>query len=240
MQARHIIRATAAGVFVAMLGIAVVTSTGTSYAVSDRLPNITPLPASDLAVAQSSGKTYLRFSTTTWNNGTGPLEIIGGTKDKRAGKQHVIQRIYNDAGGYRDVQAGVFTYHKNHRHTHFDNYATYILQPVADNGASDRTSQKTSFCIMDTDHIDPALSGSPANAAYSFCNPSVQGMSVGWGDKYSYGLDGQAVDITGLPDGDYTLTITVDPLNRITESNDSDNVSTIVVRKAGNSVVRVQ
>lgn len=58
-------------------------------------------------------------------------------------------------------------------------------------------------------------------------------MSVGWGDTYTSNLDGQEIDITGLPNGDYLLEIEVDPLNRIVESNETDNKSTIRVRLSG-------
>ena len=55
-------------------------------------------------------------------------------------------------------------------------------------------------------------------------------MSVGWGDRYPYYLAGQAIDVTDLPDGDYQLTIEVDPKNRLLETNDADNTSTLSLR----------
>ena len=53
-------------------------------------------------------------------------------------------------------------------------------------------------------------------------------MSVGWGDKCSYYLDGQWVDVTdlvqsnadGAKNGDYVLTIEVDPFGRVVEKPD--------------------
>ena len=55
-------------------------------------------------------------------------------------------------------------------------------------------------------------------------------MSVGWGDTYRYYLAGQAIDVTDLPDGDYQLTIEVDPKNRLLETDDADNTSTMLLR----------
>jgi hypothetical protein len=103
-------------------------------------------------------------------------------------------------------------------------------------GTAERFSIKTTFCIIDTDHISPGLPGSPQNAQYVFCNGSAQGMSVGWGDTYGSGLAGQEIDITGVPNGDYYLTIVVDPSGRIIESNDSNNESTITIRITNNNV----
>ena len=64
-------------------------------------------------------------------------------------------------------------------------------------------------------------------------------MSVGWGDTYTSNLAGQEIDITGLPNGDYYLTIDVDPDGRILESNNGNNSSTIVIRITGSSVAIV-
>ena len=58
--------------------------------------------------------------------------------------------------------AGSFVYHAAHQHIHFDDLALYTLQPDDAPGASKRTSAKTTFCIMDTDHIAPDLAGSPS------------------------------------------------------------------------------
>ena len=71
-------------------------------------------------MSYEGGRTLLRFTTTTWNNGQGPLELRGG--DKSTGKQVVYQRIFQDTGTYRDVQAGTFTWHEAHQHIHFDGF----------------------------------------------------------------------------------------------------------------------
>ena len=208
---------------------------GPSQAATDELPNLTPLPASDIMAVQSGSTLTMRFAALNWNNGSGRLEVWSGAEDKEAGRQKVYQRIYSGTGT-RDVLAGSFVYHEAHQHIHFDDFALYTLQPVNAPGASQRTSAKTTFCIMDTDHIDAGLAGSPSSPRYITCNGDVQGMSVGWGDKYGNQLVGQGIDVTGLPDGLYNLKIEVDPNNRIVESDESDNVSNRVVKKSGNSI----
>jgi len=209
---------------------------GPSQAATDKLPNLKPMPASDIIAVQSGSTLTMRFASLNWNNGSGRLEIRGGAKDRKAGRQKVYQRIYSDTGSYRDVLAGSFVYHKFHQHIHFDDFALYTLQPVNAPGASARTSAKTSFCIMDTDHIDAGLAGSPSSPSYTTCDSGVQGMSVGWGDKYGNHLAGQSIDMTGLPDGSYNLKVEVDPKKRIVESDESDNVSNRVVTKRGNTI----
>jgi hypothetical protein len=194
------------------------------------IPNLKPLPASNISFASNaSGGTDLRFSTTSWNSGLGPLELVAGDRNSATLRQDVYQRIYDSNGTYAQYLAGTFILHPEHNHFHFEGYALYVLQSATANGASDRTSSKTTFCVMDTGYVDRSLPGAPQNAVYTSCGATVQGMSVGWGDRYYYGLPGQAIDVTGLPEGDYKLSIVIDPKNAIIETNDGDNVSCVLL-----------
>lgn len=211
-------------------------STPPAASATPLVPNLQPLRPSSLRLeTPGDGHTYLRFSATSWNSGAGPLEIIGGATDTATRKQRVDQRVYNSDGSYVDSFAGSFEWHADHGHMHFDDYALYTLDAVNPPGASQRTSAKTTFCIIDTTRMK-RVKNAPRKPVYTTCGATVQGMSVGWGDTYGYWLAGQAIDVTGLLDGDYTLTIEVDPQHRIIETNDGDNVSTVLLRLAGGSV----
>lgn len=59
------------------------------------------------------------------------------------------------------------------------------------------TSQKQGFCVID---VVIYTVGVPKYAVCDF-----QGISVGWADEYSTDLDGQFIDITGVPSGTYVL-----------------------------------
>ena len=206
-----------------------------------RLPNLRVLPASDLVLeTRADGGTYLRFAMTSWNAGEGLLELRGGETDPVAERQRVYQRIYETNGRFIDVFAGSFVWHEEHNHVHFDDYANYILQAVDATGNSDRLSQKTTFCIIDNTKVNLKLKGAPKKAKYTTCAFQVQGLSVGWGDTYRNTRPGQEFDVTGLPSGDYDLIIEVDPKERITELDDSDNTSVLRVRlnfEAGTVVI---
>ena len=202
--------------------------------VSELRPSLEARPASDIRLESSGGSTLLRFSTTSWNKGLGPLELRAG--EVVASRQNVYQRIYNDDGTFFDSLAGDFVWHEAHSHFHFENYALYTLEPVSAPGASARTSSKTTFCVMDTTRVNTKLPNAPKRAVYDTCGSLIQGMSVGWGDTYKYYLAGQAIDITGLPDGDYNLIIEIDPQNKIAEIDESDNVATIGIRLSGGAV----
>jgi hypothetical protein len=190
------------------------------------LPNLTPFPAFDIvAQLNADGDPELRFAFLSWNNGQGPLELIAGEVSQ--GQQSVYQRIFDDAGGYTDVLAGNFEWHQGHNHFHFEAYARYVLPAVT--GNSQRTSTKTSFCLMDSNRIDDSLAGAPSDPGYDSCGNFYQGISVGWGDKYSWRLVGQEIVLSNLQDGDYRLITTVDPEDRLQESNENDNESCVLL-----------
>jgi hypothetical protein len=205
-------------------------------AISQLLPNLEAQRASQLRIeAGSDGRTYLRLSATSWNSGLGPLEVVAGATDSVTGKQQVYQRIYNSDGSFTQSFAGHFDWHPQHNHVHFDDYALYTLDSVSAPGSSLRTAAKTTFCIIDTTRVK-RMANSPKRPVYTTCTSSVQGLSVGWGDTYPYSLPGQAVDITGLPDGDYTLRIDIDPKGRIIETDEDDNSSSVLLRLSGRTV----
>jgi len=215
------------GALTMALGVAPSATAQTAVALT---PNLKPLPPSNLSlITDTSGTTTLRFSTTSWNNGWGPLQLEAGTVDTGAGKQQVYQRIFNDDGGSTLFLSGWFDWHPTHNHFHYDGYALYSLQPVNAPGGSLRTGQKTTFCVMDTTKIDGTLPGAPAQAVYSTCGNLIQGMSVGWGDTYGSHLPGQGIDFTNNADGVYQLKIGIDPNKNIVEANENDNEACVLL-----------
>jgi len=64
------------------------------------------------------------------------------------------------------------------------------------------------------------LSGDSGPAKYTCEN---QGLTSGWADVYSAGLDCQWIDITGVPSGDYIVRITVNPGGTLNEADKSNN-----------------
>lgn len=208
-----------------VIGLSGVCATGAAIA-QDNLELRPNMRAADAYELRLSGNKLL-FSTYSYNIGDGPLEIVGG--ETGSGVQNVYQRIYSTDGSSYERRAGQFVWHPDHDHVHFSNYATYTLQPVGASGGSAREGHKTTFCLMDTNRA-PAPYASSDAAHYTDCGTTIQGISVGWGDKYSWYLADQDIDVTGLPSGDYSLAIDIDPSNALLETNDTDNSSLIYVR----------
>ena len=224
-----------------MAGVVSFATSASAQTAVDLPPNLKPLPASNATLVTDffSGGLTLRFSTTSWNNGTGPLELVAGEVDTGSGKQKVYQRVYLSDGTSFLHYAGSFEFHPEHDHFHFEDYALYTLQPVNAPGGSLRTGSKTTFCVMDTTKINGQLPGAPPQAVYSTCGRFVQGMSVGWGDTYGSQLAGQEIDFTDNADGIYQLKIEVDPKKLLLESNENDNVSCVLLSIKSPATVKV-
>jgi hypothetical protein len=59
---------------------------------------------------------------------------------------------------------------------------------------------------------------------------------VGWADTYGSYLAGQAINIEGLPDGEYCVAVTGDPSDIVRESNELNNEALTPVTLTGGSV----
>lgn len=184
----------------------------------------------------SSGGKEIRYSTAMANSGQGAFDLRGTgtiiTQPDGSQLQLVNQRVYMSDGSYVDQPAGNFTYHPTHGHIHFDDMAwgqLRIRTPGDGLGDVVAIGPKTSFCLIDINHFNSSLPGSPTSSVYTGCGTQVQGISVGWNDVYGSSLDGQSIDVTGIPNGNYWLEVVCDPVNHIQETNESNNVTRIPI-----------
>jgi hypothetical protein len=221
----------------------------------DLLPDLTMKPPRDLSIELAGSEKRLRFTIESDNVDTGPLEIFPQTGPGYDDCNHdgdptndrtVFQRIYRDANNdgvftrgidtaSRSRLAGCMVFHVAHNHWHFDDYAQFELRDAA--GTAIVRGTKTSFCLTDSVRSNPGLPGSPSGAYYLACDQvTPQGISVGWGDVYGSNLAGQYLVINGVPDGDYCAVSTADPVNKLLETNESNNTGSTRFRLRGNSV----
>jgi hypothetical protein len=205
------------------------------------MPDIVPTAPFQLYIQNSGGKKTLRFSTTFYNQGQGALELIGHT-DNEKNITYASQYVYeaDGPGIYRDI--GSFIYHPEHTHWHIDQYVFYQFWSVNQEEKPDKlllTTDKMSFCIWDENPHDLNLDKAPRGRIYPrSCNGRQQGMSVGWSDTYSANIEGQELDITGIPDGTYVFRTTINPDNKILETDYGNNIVDILVEVRGNQLLR--
>jgi hypothetical protein len=117
----------------------------------------------------------------------------------------------------------------------FDDSADYFLREVtSDDGVGGvvAATQKVAYCLVDTQKAPSPPPGTPATAQYGGVYPAcgqIMGISVGWLDLYSFQLANQSIVLTGVSSGTYWLEMVADPLNRLAESDETNNSSRVKV-----------
>ena len=230
---RGVIRAAVAAALGGMLGV----GSRRATAAATLFPNLKIDPAEDLAFGQEQvddkPHQVLRFAAAVWNAGPGPLEVRGD------GNGHAVQVLYDDAGGSdeRRLPQNILQYHAEHGHWHFDHWAHHALFRLSRDGRWTKIKEaaKQSFCIWDDFPVDPPLPNQ-ARQTYTRCYEGdeqgiVEGLSVGWVDRYPSNLPGQWFDLgeRRLPAGKYQIRSTVDPLNLLAEGGRHRNADTAQV-----------
>lgn len=145
----------------------------------------------------------------------------------RRGVERVLMRFDVEIMNYADTDliAGapgdpdLYEFSPCHGHYHLRGFTRYEL--IGPSGVV-ISGRKQAFCLMDIRKWD----SSAGDAKYT-C--SSQGISAGWSDVYDRSLDGQWLDITGVPPGTYTLRVAVDVGNLFAEASDDDNFAEVPV-----------
>lgn len=187
----------------------------------------------------------IRFNTLFANQGDGLFEIRRGP-DIDANRHEVLQRVYlnNDFGSeFVDINIGSAPIAGTPGSPNpndlnviwFEDFTKFSLHeaPVVDGlitvGDEVASDVKTSWRL--SANRGP-LPGYPGNTPrYTGTDQTVeQRISVGWADLYSSGSNGQFVDITGVAFGPrYWLRQTVDPNDRIHETDETNNAFEILI-----------
>lgn len=211
----------------------------TALAGAPLYPDIITLPPSGLYIERNSAGHYLvRFANTAANLG-GRLEISVDS----IGSKAIYQSVYDQmVGGTRVIKQQVnsdLIYHPQHNHFHFAGFARSELLRKDSAGyykVTNRQGSKTSFCILDTVRVNGT---GPTFPTYNSCGATFQGMSAGWGDTYVAALFDQWIDVgtAALADGQYAIRSTVDPDNRLMESNDFNNIGITYFTVANGRIV---
>jgi len=227
--------------------VAVAASKKPAAAATDRLPDLGMAQLQNLRIKNCTetnfkdcayvGQRQLRFDTIIVNVGAGSFEARG-SRSTTSDPMTITQRIYNDAGGYRDraTTAQMYFAGDGHNHWHLRDLESYELIRL-DNGTKVGAGAKEGFCFFDN-----VVFGSTQDRFYRGCgkNPDAlqvkMGLSRGWGDKYGAGTVGQYIDITNLTSGRYKLQATADEPNWFLESDDSNNFTWVEIQISGNSL----
>jgi hypothetical protein len=142
----------------------------------------------------------LRFDTATANVGTADL-VVGSPQT-----------------------SACFQFSACHQHYHFAGFSRYVLYE-ADGMTLAAQGHKQSFCLED---VEPyaAMPGRDPAAPFDCAN---QGLHVGWEDVYPNDIDCQWIDITGVPAGDYVLSVAINAAGYLPESDYTNDSASIRV-----------
>lgn len=209
-------------------------------AAADLLPDLKMAPIYEVSLQHvGNGKVRLRFGSTVWNIGQGPLEARG-TKRVKQRMTEIRQVIYATDGSTHSVSppgiTGFFA-GDGHNHWHLSNFVLTTLYPVTADPAPPaptdvRTLRKIGFCLIDSVRVP--LDMRPPNSATRRAYPVrgcgthtsrnfKMGISVGFADVYPASIAHQWVDVTGLLAGDYRVCATPNPAGAWLEVSRANN-----------------
>jgi Lysyl oxidase/WD40-like Beta Propeller Repeat len=206
---------------------------------AELLPDLDQQPPTDLDVRSDHGRHRLWFTAATDNVGIGPL-IVSGLRPSSAITMAALQRVRLSDGGTRTYpKVGYWRYNhsSDHSHWHLLHYQRYELR--TQDGKVVVRDRKSGFCLGDRYGVAPGrVVNRVARPVFTaFCNLhepdalSVDGgTSIGFSDRYHSRLDGQNVDITHVPAGDYTLVHKTNTQLLIRELRYSNNAASVAIR----------
>jgi hypothetical protein len=194
------------------------------------LPDLVPLPSENIATRNDEGPDLLRFNSTLANLGRGRIQIEGFRESASDHEMLAYQVLFRDGVPAGRRPAGVLEHESEHTHWHFAYLARYRLidaqgRPVAESG-------KVGFCMANVHQINAGLPGFvvPDFLGFIGCGNGLSRsvrmwMDPGWGDEYDQITPGQALDITGVPNGRYRIQILADPDRKLLEASRANNES---------------
>jgi hypothetical protein len=175
-----------------------------------RLPDLEQEAPSGLVLTNGAApgapaRYYLGFRSAVRNVGSGPLIIRGRRASRRTPTMRATQLIRGEGGELRrvrDVGRMRYVVSPGHRHWHLLTFDRYTLRGAAGGPRVARREHPGRLTMR-------------------------EGISVGYGDDYAANLEGQLIELTGLPDGRYVLTHEVNPDRRLRELRDDNNAASL-------------
>ncbi len=205
--------------------------------VDPHYPDIGMAPLSEMVIGEDgAGRTFLRFSATLVNIGSGPLLVEAHRTFPYRDDWSVVQRVEDGAGGYSERATPTRLKYAGDGHDHWHVIGAEAHQLETLDGSIVGGLVKSGFCFFDNVNHATSLPGAPAQPAHTsrqcggqFDRDITMGLSVGWGDEYQWFLLDQTIEITDVPDGRYRLRAIADPADLFKESNESNNDTWSVV-----------
>ena len=241
-------------VLLAFVVIAHVCGDGLTASAQQLLPDIVPWVRENAPYLVNWDITNgnLRMQTMFANVGDGLLQLRTDLAGTGGATTPITQRVFtgiDNGPSYQDYFVeNALNFHQAHGHIHVDNFSEFQLRQVLMNASGVVTvgglvadTVKTSYRISDTARIPDPLYAN--KISYPSSNTGLyQNISVGFGDIYSHGTEGQSISLTGVPYGPkYWLRQIVDPTNVLYEKNETNNSFEIMIdlNKPGEALLQL-
>ena len=203
------------------------------------LPDLDQAAPSKISIVRNGERDLLVFASAVDNVGRGPL-LVEGSRDRMVDAMEVRQLIRGVDGSTSEVRLpGSLRYVESatHSHWHLEGFERYeLLRP---DGTRIGRDVKTGFCLGDRyERRGWRSEHEPASAVLvGECrkgDPGAlrvrEGISPGYGDDYDPWLEGQYVDVTDVPPGEYVLVHVADPDRLVFEETRRNNTASALVR----------
>lgn len=225
------------------VAISIFSSLSGASASAPALPNLLPIPG-DIVLDQAdpgTGTAAIRIEAVVANRGAAHLDLLGVADQNSTERATAYQCVAwaSDRVCDKREKVGDFIWHPDHQHHHFEGFASYELRRL-DKRARPKMGpkglaaggEKVSFCLIDyeEDSDSPSgigfIPGTGGWPGYSTClvGSGSQGISRGWRDVYVAATRGQQIVVDNVKPGIYALVISIDPLERLHETDETDNV----------------
>ena len=205
------------------------------------LPDLDQIPPQAISIEGKNGRERLVFLSAVENTGIGPL-LVSGRRPIRATADMSVDQLVRRADGsvatYPMRSRLRFVVSETHRHWHLLGFERYELRTL--DGQAISRDHKTGFCLGDRYDVDAQtrIPGEPSEAVWTQeCGKGQperlrirEGLSPGFGDDYVPLLEGQYVDVTGLPPGRYVLVHRVNPRRDLLEASYANNAASVLLQ----------
>jgi hypothetical protein len=204
------------------------------------LPDLDQASPAAISIVVREERERLVFLSAVENVGAGPL-LVAGRRRSTAEPEMAARQLVRNADRTRRTYALDarlrFVASETHRHWHLLGFERYELRTP--NGKTVGRDRKTGFCLGDRydAHSDSRVSGEPPRAVWTQeCGRGqdgrlriLEGLSPGFGDDYVPLLEGQFIDVTGLPPGRYVLVHRANPARDLRESSYANNAASALL-----------
>jgi len=200
------------------------------------------IPTDSISIGlDGSHKRQLQFTHITANLGPGEFEL-DPHYDRKTGLSTFTQALHGGNGSIakRVSLATYGTWAPPNRYRYpLSSFTLNRVRPGGAIGGVVGRSLKDEYCLAGFVQV-PGYKNPPAHSfiSGSNCNDRSNrlGWSAGWGDKYDQMDTGQAISLTGVPDGKYILRATADPEHVLHEVTTGNDVTDTLLKIAGTHV----